>query len=126
VTYKWIAGAALIALASQPAPAATVDGATQSDVECVAALSVAASEAEGEQLTDLAMITFYFIGRLDGRVPALDIESALAGEAPGLTESRVKALVTSCSAQYLKRANEMQEVGKSLERRAREKSSTSS
>ena len=125
MTYKWIMGAALIALVSLPAQGAALDRATQGDVECVAALAVAASEAQGEQLTGLAMITFYFVGRLDGRVPKLDLESALAEEAPALTEARVKALITSCSAQYLKRANDMQAVGKSLESRSRESSTSS-
>ena len=125
MTYKSIAGAALMTLVSLPAQAATLDRATQSDVECVAALSVAASAAEGEQLTGLAMITFYFVGRLDGRVPALDLEGALAQEALALTEAKAQTLVKSCSAQYLKRANDIQAVGKALERRAGESSTSS-
>jgi hypothetical protein len=125
VTYKWIAGAALIALVPMPAQAAAQDTATQNDIQCVAALSVAASQAKGDKLTGLAMITFYFVGRLDGRVPTLDLENELAHVAKDLTDAKVKTLLADCGAQYLRRANEMQAIGKSLEGRAPQSSSSS-
>ena len=97
------------------AAAAPLDNASHSDVRCVAALALAANTAEGEQLTGLAFQLFYYLGRLDGRVPGLDLEAALRQEAPRITPADQKQLLDSCTAQYLKRAQDVQAIGKSMQ-----------
>jgi hypothetical protein len=109
--FALIAGLSLTA----PLAAAPLDAASQSDVRCVAALALAANSAEGEQLTGLAFETFYYIGRLDGRVPGLDLEAALRQEAIRITDASQKQLLDSCTAQYLKRAQDIQSIGKSMQ-----------
>lgn len=105
--------AGLLALAA-PLAAAPLDNASHNDVRCVAVLALAANTAEGDQLTGLAFETFYYIGRLDGRVPTLDLEAALRQEAVRLTPADQKQLLDSCTAQYLKRAQDVQAIGKSM------------
>lgn len=108
--------ALILAAASALAQPADAKSETRKDVRCFIVLSaVAGGDAEA---ADAAMIgAQYFLGRLDGRVPGLDLEAAIAIEAPLLSESDFPGLLQSCGKTMEQRGRQVIEIGKRLEAR---------
>lgn len=108
------------------AAAPTMDAETLKDVRCFTALMVMAGTVGEEETKDVAVISQYYLGRIDARMPGLDLEAAIAAEADGLTAPQVETLVVSCADVVGKRGEELIVIGKALEERgARASASTS-
>lgn len=82
---------------------------------CVAALSRLAGEANGAQVNDLAVIAFYFIGRIDGRKPGLNLGAAFEREASQMSHTDYLALPQTCQKQYRLRAEEVNSAAEAMQ-----------
>lgn len=100
-------GASLIA-----APAMAED-ASSPDVRCltIAALMV----GNGGQAQQAGFVSaLYYIGRLDGRSPGLDLKARILEEAQALTPDKIEAERLRCSRQLQERGAALQTVGEAL------------
>jgi hypothetical protein len=118
------ASAAALSLLLVAGPAAqAADDPAEADFRCFAAMSQAGG---GDTVADdtraqLASGALYFLGKLDGRDPDLDLENALAERAK--TKMKPKQLrreMARCSAELKSRAQVLQEIGDSLRARAQD------
>ncbi|MES2445063.1 MAG: hypothetical protein V4574_19740 [Pseudomonadota bacterium] len=98
-------------LALKPAP-----DATEQDLRCVAALALIIGSQGDKADPGLTAGLLYFVGRLDARAPALDLEAGLrrllgaadAGE-------QLKPDMTRCGAILTERGTVLQTIGSSLQ-----------
>ena len=106
-------GAAAAALLFLAAAAPAPDAETRADIRCFIAVS-SLMESEDEAMRQAgSMASQYYLGRIDGRVPDLDLESAVAAELP-IDQAALQALMQSCGAELEKRGQEVVAVGKRL------------
>ncbi len=107
---------AILMLALWPlaaAVAAPLDEETRKDVRCLIIVGQL-SKSEDPQVRDAGRIAGqYFLGRIDGRAPALDLESAVAAEVAAAIADQ-KALFPYCGDLMKKRGAEVEAVGKRL------------
>lgn len=88
-------------LLSAAAPSPDAD--TTVDVRCVVAMG-SAMDTKNEQAKQLAFATMlYFLGRIDGRTPELDMEARYESEAKRMNPKDSKAFVDSCLDKVQKR-----------------------
>lgn len=99
------------------AAAPAMDSETKKDVRCFLSLSALAGSADKEDVTSIAIVAQYFLGRIDARAPTLDLEEAMATEARNITSEEISALGQSCSSAAAKRGKEIQEIGTRLQKR---------
>jgi hypothetical protein len=72
----------MLAASLLPAPSQPVvlDAETRADIRCYA-VQLAADPKTPQQVQDIATVASYFMGRIDGRMPNLDLGAALQQEA---------------------------------------------
>ena len=105
----------LCAASMLAASAPATDSETVNDVRCFLAMSsIVGSEDKTAGMA--AMIgAQYFLGRIDGRSPTLDLEAAFTAETSRLTEPVVKSLLVSCGELMKSRGQAVQMIGKRME-----------
>ena len=97
------------------AAAPPVDGSTRDDVRClVAVVSLTASEDTEVKLAGL-LGSQYFLGRIDGRDPDLDIEAAIRQEQSHLDEAEISSLLRSCGQLMQDRGEALEAIGNRLD-----------
>lgn len=96
------------------AGAASPEEQTRSDLRCVVALTQFAKMESAEIRQAGMTASLYFIGRLDGRVPDLDLEAALERELKTVPPSEYGSLLQSCGAAMQARGVKIIEIGASL------------
>ena len=103
-----------LALAPWVAAAATpMDEVTRKDVHCLIAVGQLV-KSDDPKLRDAGRLAGqYFLGRIDGRAPALDLEAAVAAEIAAATAEQ-KALFTYCGELMRKRGQEVEAIGNRL------------
>src|SRR5689334_22708996 len=94
--------------------AAPVQDATRSDVRCFIVVSSLADSNDDAAKTAGMMGTEYYLGRIDGRSPGLDLEAAVARELP-ISATHNANLLRSCGALMQKRGSEVEAVGRRLQ-----------
>lgn len=62
------------------------------------------------------MLLSYFLGRIDGRSPHVDLESLIAREAGKMTTSDLKDAARRCGTEFSARGVEITHIGKDLAR----------
>jgi hypothetical protein len=115
--------AALPLIAAAPPP---MDAETRSDVRCFTALAILTADAKEEDIMNLTIVSQYYLGRIDGRSPGLDLESALAAEAESMGENEIRQLVKSCAVRVQERGRQLQSFGEGMQERQPDSSSSSS
>jgi len=95
------------------------DAATKGDLRCFIALTVLADNDDPEIKQAASAGTLYFLGRLDGRTPALDIEAAVAAETTVMTDAAIRSLLKSCGDTLTRRGDYLIATGKALEKRGK-------
>jgi hypothetical protein len=83
-------------------------------------------EGSGDQAESVAIVSQYFLGRIDARMPRLDLEEAIASEGEAMTEAEVKSLIVSCSTTVESRGKDLVKIGENLQKREAEASSPKS
>jgi hypothetical protein len=102
VLAPWLVGAA--------GPA---DEATRQDIRCFIVVAQL-SKSDDPAIRDAGRIgSQYFLGRIDGRAPTLDLESAVVAEAASAGTDQ-RALLASCGALMKKRGEEVEAIGARL------------
>ena len=111
-----------LALAAVP----PTDPQTSKDLRCFLAMSATAG-SEDKTASLAGMIgAQYFLGRIDGRSPNLDLESAIMAEASSLTDADLKALLQSCGELMQDRGKAVKAIGERMEQKQPQSSSSSS
>lgn len=95
------------------APAAAQDAATTADLRCtIAAVALAGSAGGNATLQQQAtMAALYFIGKLDGRTPNLDLEAGIRAEMAKMSQSEMGAEAQRCGQQLMGRGQALQTIG---------------
>ena len=86
---------------------ARAQDASAGDVRCLVVGLYTASGNDADQRTAGMMMTAYYLGRLDGRMPDLDLKTRLADEVRKLTTAQLQAEGARCSADMTTRAKAM-------------------
>ena len=108
---RTVLGLALL-FGSATARAAPADDAE--DMRCLIVAVELADNADKELSDAGTMMTTYFLGRLDGRSPAANLEQLLIQEATRLTEADKERLLIACLAQLELRGKQMEALGERL------------
>jgi hypothetical protein len=113
---KWIIAAVSLIPAIAYAKPVALDAPTRNDVRCVVALSRAAGEegAESPEIPRLQTITFYYIGRIDGRTPKLDIGAAFEQEGRQMSHADYQRLPQLCQDEYGRRADALNTAARAM------------
>jgi hypothetical protein len=105
--------AALVLLSAQ-AKAKAQDAETIADVRCViVGFNFAAMKDSQHQIAG-AMMSLYYVGRLNGRAPKLDLESLLIKEVEVMTPSDYELEAKRCGASLSNKGQEISQIGKDL------------
>jgi hypothetical protein len=59
-------------------------------------------------------MTMFFLGRLDGRAPVMNLEAAIRAELPKVTDAETAILTKSCGAQLAARGQALATAGESI------------
>ena len=88
---------------------------TKEDIRCLIAASSLTMSDDPEIKQAGGGGTLYYLGRLDGRSPGLDIEKAVAAEADLMKEADRGPLLKKCGETIMRRGDYLVAVGKALE-----------
>lgn len=117
----------ILALTLMPftlAAAPPLDAETTKDVRCLLAVSsLVGSDNQAAQMSAL-IGSQYFLGRIDGRSPNLDLEAALTAEAPKLNQTEMKFLFQSCGEMLKQRGLALKAIGEHMQVKAQSSSSS--
>ena len=98
-----------------------LDAETKREVRCFVALMISADVENSNRDKPVAEAMLvgahYYLGRLDGRVPALDLEEAVAAEVETSRAETNGEIIHSCIKAMLPRLKEVEAIGKRLEKR---------
>ena len=106
--------AALFALAQAGGVARAAAPDTTADLKCFVALSVVNDAADPDVTASIKLGRLYFLGRLDGAAPGMDLKKRFLDQAGKLSVNDVKAQLARCGAILSARANVLQDIGRSL------------
>jgi hypothetical protein len=90
------------------------DAATIADIRCVIVGMRLSEPVNSPQHSRGLLLTWYYIGRLDGRAQKHDIETLLIEEAGKMTASDYASEVTRCGASLAERGQQIIQIGKDL------------
>lgn len=107
--------ASLLLAGAAPPP----DARTREDIRCLLATAMLADSKDPQVKQAGAAGALYYLGRLDGRSPGLDIEAAVEAEADSLTEATQGSLLKKCGATLEQRGAYLVQAGKALEKRGK-------
>jgi hypothetical protein len=90
------------------------DSETIGDVRCVVVgIKIGGTSNAAQQSAGL-LLTMYYIGRLDGRVPKLDFEGLLAKEAIKMTALEFKSEASRCGIHLTQKGEQITKIGKDM------------
>jgi hypothetical protein len=95
------------------AAAAPLDEETRRDVRCFILIAQLSTSDDPETRDAGRIGSQYFLGRIDGRAPGLDLEAAVAAEAPAALAGQ-KTLLPRCGELMKKRGDEVEAIGNRL------------
>jgi hypothetical protein len=96
------------------------DAVTTSDLRCLVVASTLSNSTNESFKAAGTVSAFYYMGRLDGRAPDLDLENRLFAEALKMTPEDILAQARICRATLAKKTRSMQEMGRHMEERAKQ------
>lgn len=109
--------AALLSIAASPAIAQ--GDPVEPDLRClVVGFALAGSDQDAHKSAAIPF-SLYYLGRLDGRAPQLDLEKRLGDLATTMTGDDIKTEAARCGADFQRRGIELQAIGKALQDRAK-------
>lgn len=104
----------IAALTLVPFQAMAQDADTIADVRCVAVGIRSAELPDSRQKSTGLLMALYFIGRLDGRDPKLDLEALLAAQLSKMTAADFTAEATRCGNSLATKGAQITRVGQDL------------
>lgn len=107
----------LTALAILSLPARAQDADNVADVRCVAVGVRFAVMADSTQKSIGTLIVLYYIGRLDGRAPTLDLEKLLTDQISKMTDADYSAEAMRCGQNLTAKGAQITHIGEDLQKR---------
>ncbi len=107
-------GAWALAALALSATAAVADE-TSSDMRCLLAFATGANSSDPTVKSAAQMGVVYFLGRLDGRTPNLDLTSRAKEEIKTMTDADLKAQIQTCGASFSARGHALDVMGSALD-----------
>lgn len=98
------AGLGLLLVSAGAAAAPPVDSA---DVRCFLVAAEMSDTKDKAVETAASIMMFYYLGRIDAKDPAANVEALVEQEVARLTDADKKQLLASCSAQVQRRGKEL-------------------
>jgi hypothetical protein len=102
------------ALTLVPLQAMAQDADTVADVRCVAVGIRSAELPDSRQKSTGLLMALYFIGRLDGRDPKLDLEAMLSAQLSKMTAADFTAEAARCGNSLASKGAQITHVGQDL------------
>ena len=102
------------ALTLVPLHAMAQDADTVADVRCVAVGIRSAELPDSRQKSTGLLMALYFIGRLDGRDPKLDLETLLSEQLSKMTAADFTAEAARCGSSLASKGAQITHVGQDL------------
>lgn len=119
---KWVFAGALAAVALLCAPHALAqdDAQLQADLRCATlGLSIIGSpDATPEQKQGGALISSYYIGRVQGRSPSINLEDAIYDTTVNMTPEQAEQDRQRCSTEFQTLGRSLIDMGANMQRRA--------
>lgn len=110
-----LVGASLLTTTAAGYNAKGKNAETHADIRCVIAGARLAA-ADPKQRTNAMMLLIYYIGRIDGRTPNLDLERLVDSEAAGTTSTELESEIHKCSAVLLVKGRQITRIGRDLKK----------
>lgn len=89
--------------------------ATVADVQCLVVGARLASSSDWRERQRGSIMAIYFLGRIDGRSPHVDLQMLLKREAKKMTVAELKRAARRCNVELSARGAEIAQIGKTLE-----------
>jgi hypothetical protein len=96
------------------ATGARAEDATSSDLRCVIALAAAAQSADDQVKPAMIAGVIYFLGKLDGRTPQLDLGARADAERKTMSVKDFNDEIARCGAALVARTKAVAEIGQKL------------
>ena len=98
-----------LALSSTALFAAPADD--EADMRCFLVSADMADSKDAETKNAGSVMMFYFLGRLDGRNPNVDLKQLLVREAERMSDADKEKLLVSCSGKVEQRGKQLEALG---------------
>jgi len=117
---RWTGVAALAAVAIFAGSRASADDPATSDLRCLIAIGSASGAGDvSEDLKPLLLFgSMFYLGKLEGRAPDLDLENRIADEAQNMTADDMKNDLVRCADELRTESVEMKSIAGRLTARA--------
>jgi hypothetical protein len=112
MAWKWILPAA-VAAGLLAAPAWADD--TEDDVRCVVLSLEMVTSSDDAVKNAGALVAMYYLGRLDGRTPDVNLEDKIKAEIGAMTPDVVQATAARCSMTLRARGLALTQMGKDIQ-----------
>jgi hypothetical protein len=112
---KYLASVALsAALVVAAVPAQAQDADNIADIRCVAVGIRFAELPDSHQKSTGTLLVLYYIGRLDGRAPSLDIETLLAQQIAKMSDADYGVEATRCGKWLAVKGEQITHIGEDM------------
>jgi hypothetical protein len=108
---------------NNPGSAVPLDAATTNDLRCAIVYMQMISSQDTKINTAGYIGLMYWMGRLDGRAPNLDLENRIMAELPEMTPDVIRAEAQRCGAEMQVRGKALTEIGNDLVQRGEKRNS---
>lgn len=106
----------LSALTLAPILAFAQDADSLADIRCVAVGMHFAEAPDSHQKSTGTLLVLYYMGRLDGRAPSLDIGKLLGEQIDRMTASDYGAEATRCSQNLAQKGAQIKQLGEQMQK----------
>lgn len=107
----WVASFCVLITAAEASP---LDAKDIADVQCVIIGARLSGSPNQSRSQSGEMLMLYFLGRLDGRSPNMDLQTLIEREAKKMTSSDFKHAAQRCGAEFSARGAEIVRIGNSI------------
>jgi hypothetical protein len=94
--------------------ALAADASVVSDTRCVIVGMQLSSVANSPQVTKGILMTMYYLGRLDGRLQEVDLQSLIVGELKKMSDADFASAKSRCDTELNAKGNEVTQIGLAL------------
>ena len=105
----------LFALGSTMPATAQLPAQVDGDLRCITILSLATATLPEAQRTQMAAAVLFFVGRIDGAAPSLDLTAEIKRIVPTLSSTNIGDEARRCGGILTEKGTKLQEVGKALQ-----------
>jgi len=115
---RFMTMAAVAVALSTAGGARAQDAGVTSDLRCFLVSSIGASSVDGGTKASLAYLAAYYLGRLDGRTPKVDLETLVPAEMAKLSPEDYRPELLRCGAEARTRREAVSAIGDRLRAKA--------